>query len=83
MISVIAPQAGLKRMAARQRMQILNSGYSNYGASTTRKPLVGWLHAGGSSREDIEDNISILRQRSRDLYMGAPIATGEIGRAHV
>lgn len=78
MISVIAPQAGLKRMAARQRMQILNSGYSNYGASTTRKPLVGWLHAGGSSREDIEDNISILRQRSRDLYMGAPIATGAV-----
>lgn len=77
-IATVAPQMALKRIAARQKMQILNSGYSNYGASTTKKSLAGWLHAGGSSREDIEDNVSVLRQRSRDLYMGAPIATGAV-----
>lgn len=77
-IATVAPQMALKRIAARQKMQILNSGYSNYGASTTKKSLAGWLHAGGSSREDIEDNISVLRQRSRDLYMGSPIATGAV-----
>lgn len=77
-IAAVAPQMALKRMAARQKMEILNSGYSNYGASTTKKSLAGWLHAGGSSREDIEDNVSVLRQRSRDLYMGAPIATGAV-----
>ena len=77
-IAVVAPQMALKRVAARQKMQILNSGYGNYGASTTKKSLAGWLHAGGSSREDIEDNISVLRQRTRDLYMGVPIANGAV-----
>lgn len=77
-IGTIAPQAALKRVAARQKMQILNSGYSNYGASTTKKSLAGWLHGGGSHREDIEDNLVTLRQRSRDLYMGVPIANGAI-----
>lgn len=77
-IALIAPQMGLKRTAARQKMQILNSGYSNYGASTTKKSLIGWNYAGGSAREDISDNLAVLRQRSRDLYMGAPIATGAV-----
>lgn len=77
-IGTIAPQAALKRVTARQKMQILNSGYGNYGASTTKKSLAGWLHGGGSHREDIEDNLATLRQRSRDLYMGVPIANGAI-----
>lgn len=77
-IAVVAPQTALKRTAARQKLQILNSGYSNYGASVVKKSLAGWLHAGGSSREDIEDNVSILRQRTRDLYMGVPIANGAV-----
>ena len=73
-IATVAPETGLKRAAARHKMQILNSGYGNYGASTFKKTLAGWMYAGGSHREDIEDNIAILRQRSRDLYMGVPIA---------
>lgn len=77
-ITAISPQQGLKRAAARQRLQIMNSGYSNYGASHTKKSLLGWLHSGGSAREDIQDNLSTLRQRSRDLYMGVPLATGAI-----
>lgn len=77
-IATVAPQTGLKRAAARQKMEILNSGYGNYGASMTKKSLAGWLFSGGSHREDIEDNISVLRQRSRDLYMGVPIANGAV-----
>lgn len=77
-IAMIAPETGLKRAAARQKMQILNSGYGNYGASTYKKSLAGWLYAGGSHREDIENNLSVLRQRSRDLYMGMPIANGAV-----
>ena len=77
-IATVAPEAGLKRAAARQKMHILNSGYGNYGANLTKKSLAGWLFAGGSHREDIEDNISVLRQRSRDLYMGIPIANGAV-----
>lgn len=77
-IATVAPERGLKRAAARQKMQILNSGYGNYGANVYKKSMKGWLFAGGSHREDIEDNASILRQRSRDLYMGVPIANGAI-----
>ncbi len=78
-INAISPEKALKRQAARRKLEILNSGYSNHGASTTKKSLKGWLWGGGSSKEDIEDNITILRQRSRDLYMGgAPMATGAL-----
>lgn len=74
----MSPEAGVKRAAARRRIEILNSGYGNYGASHTKKSTLGWAFGGGSSKEDIEDNLSILRERSRDLYMGVPLATGAI-----
>ena len=41
-IATVAPRAALQRTAARQKMEILNSGYSNYGASTTKKSMIGW-----------------------------------------
>lgn len=77
-VMAVNPEKGLQRTAARHKAEILNSGYGNYGASTFKKSLAGWLFHGGSSREDIEDNLDILRQRSRDLYMGVPLATGAI-----
>lgn len=77
-IATVAPQMALKRLAARQKAEILNSGYSNYGASTSKKSLIGWNYAGGSWREDINDNLSVLRQRSRDIYMGVPIGRGAV-----
>lgn len=77
-VTAISPEKGLQRMAARRKAEILNSGYGNYGASTFKKSLAGWLFSGGSSREDIEDNLDVLRQRSRDLYMGVPLATGAV-----
>ena len=81
MVAVISPQKALERAQARrqlQRQQVTNTGYSYYGANTYKKELAGWAYQGGSSREDIEDNLDILRQRSRDLYMGVPLATGAI-----
>lgn len=77
-IAAVAPQFALKRAGARQKMRILNSGYGNYGANVTKKSLLGWNYAGGSWREDINENLPTLRQRSRDIYMGVPI-----GRAAV
>lgn len=77
-ITAVSPKAGLQRMAARQRLAILNTGYGNYGASATKKSMKGWIYGGGSHKEDIEDNLSTLRQRCRDLYMGVPVATGAI-----
>ena len=72
------PANGGKRAAARRKLDILDSGYGNYGASHTKKSLAGWLYGGGSAKEDIQDNLSTLRQRCRDLYMGVPLATGAL-----
>ncbi len=77
-IATVAPQFALKRAGARHKMQILNSGYGNYGASTTKKSLIGWNYAGGSWREDINENLPTLRQRSRDIYMGVPIGRSAV-----
>lgn len=78
-VGIFSPTSALKREVARQKLRaISNSGYSHHGASRTKKSLIGWLFGGGSAKEDIEDNIQVLRERSRDLYMGTPIATGAI-----
>lgn len=77
-IAAVSPQRAVKRAAARRKLEILDSGYSNYGASQTKKSLLGWLYGGGSAKEDIQDNLSVLRQRCRDLYMGVPLATGAL-----
>lgn len=77
-IGFFSPNAALKRQVARKKLDIINTGYSNHGASRTKKSLIGWLSRGGSVKEDIDDNLDLLRQRSRDLYMGTPIATGAL-----
>lgn len=77
-IAFVSPEAALRRAGARKRMQIMNSGYGNYGASHTKKSLLGWIYGGGSAYEDIQLNLSTLRQRSRDLYAGVPLATGAL-----
>lgn len=55
-----------------------NSGYSRHGASVMKTSLQGWITDIASPYEDIERNIETLRERSRDLYMGAPIASGAL-----
>lgn len=70
----------VRRSAARTALQFLNSGYGNYGANLTKKSRRGWEYHGGSSKEDIEDNIDVLRQRSRDAYMGVPVAASALKR---
>lgn len=77
-IATFSPERALKRALARRRLEVLNTGYSHYGASTTKKSLVGWISQGGTPDQDIVDNLPLLRERSRDLYMGVPIATGAI-----
>ena len=57
---------------------ILNKGYSEAGASYTRKALAGMKPNSGSPAEDINENLLTLRQRSRMLYMGAPLASSAI-----
>lgn len=77
-ICAISPKKGVERLAARRKVEILNSGYDNYGASTKKASLLGWNDHGGSVHEDVHKNLKKLRSRCRDLYMGAPMATGAL-----
>ncbi len=77
-IAAVAPQTAMKRAAARRKLKIIDSGYGNYGASRTKKSLIGWIYGSGSAHEDIEENLCVLRERCRDLYMGVPLATGAL-----
>lgn len=54
------------------------SGYSDAGASWTRRGLKGFTAWSGSPARDIDDNNLTLRQRSRMLYMAAPVATSAV-----
>lgn len=76
-IMTMAPVHAAKR-AARVALSVIKSGYGSYGANLTKKSMRGWMYHGGSAKEDIEDNIDILRQRSRDAYMGIPTATAAL-----
>lgn len=60
--------------------QIYNTGYSGGGASTKKNYSRGWDWRGGSHVEDINNNLSVLRQRSRDLWANAPIARAALLR---
>lgn len=83
-IEMINPGAALRRFEARQKLNAAtnllggDSGYGKHGASFAKKSLLGWLTRGNDADGDIVDSIETLRDRSRDLYMGAPIATGAI-----
>lgn len=59
---------------------VMAKGYSYTGASYTRKTLKGFTVESGSPNEDINANNYTLRQRSRMLYMGAPLATAALKR---
>lgn len=77
-VAVVDPVRAARRAAARAALSVINSGYGNYGANQTKKSMIGWNYAGGSAKEDIEDNLDVLRQRSRDAYMGIPTATAAL-----
>lgn len=53
-------------------------GYGAAGASYQRRALRGMIAKSGSPREDIDLNNQTLRERSRMLYMAAPIASSAI-----
>lgn len=78
LIMPFSPQTVLKRQQARKTIELINSGYSHHGASRQKKALMGWVSKGASPDEDIVENLETLRERSRDLFMGTPIATGAL-----
>lgn len=77
-IAIISPEKALKRTSARKALKVMNTGYSHGAASKQKKSMRGWISKGGSVKEDIEDNLETITQRSRDLYMNTPLATGAL-----
>lgn len=77
-ISFISPEKALRRQAARRTLDVLNTGYSESGASHRKKSLKGWQARSSSPQADIDMNLDTLRQRSRDLFMG-----GALGRSAI
>lgn len=82
-VQTISPEAGARRAIARKKIEILNSGYGSHGADVQKKRNRGWLAGGGSAKEDIEDNLDLLRRRSRDKYMGTPVATAAVNTKRI
>ena len=58
----------------KHRTSRVNKGYSETGASYTRKALKGFTAKSGSPNEDINYNLRTLRQRSRVLAMSGGLA---------
>ncbi len=65
-------------MKTKQRRTANVKGYSEAGASLTRRALKGFIPNSGSAKEDIDRNNYTLRQRGRMLYMASPVATSAI-----
>lgn len=68
-------QEAAKFVTATIKTSYKNSGYSHSGGSVDKRSLKGWIADSRSPVEDIDMNLFTLRQRSRSLYMGAPLAT--------
>ncbi|MDL2280333.1 phage portal protein [Selenomonadales bacterium OttesenSCG-928-I06] len=59
--------------------KILNTGFSETSASTTRSSLAGWNPVASSPDSDIIANLPTLRARSRNLRQGgAPLASAAV-----
>ncbi|WP_020621020.1 phage portal protein [Paenibacillus daejeonensis] len=81
-IAYFAPNRALRRAGARAKMNMLqqfsNSGYSHNGASRRKKSMQGWDSSSRSPQEDIGQNLQLLRERSRDLYMSGGIGAAAL-----
>lgn len=80
LVTAVSPERGLRRRLARTALEATASGYSHGGASRTKTSLKGWKSDSRSPQSDIDKNLDTLRQRSRDLYYNAPVATSAINR---
>lgn len=77
-IAYVAPRSAAKRVAARKALKVLNSGYSEGAASLAKRTMKGWNAYTASPDEDIDLNLFMLRNRTRDLFMNSPLARGAI-----
>lgn len=68
----------MNKQTSQRRPSPKAKGYSEAGASITRRALKGFTSKSGSAKEDIDWYNYTLRQRGRMLYMASPVATSAI-----
>ena len=73
-----SPVKDMQAGTATNIAKVVNSGYSDGGASRTKKSLKGMTAKSLNPENDINLNLPLLRSRSRSVYMTAPIATSAI-----
>lgn len=82
LIENVSPRTALKRESDRWKLETIrsfrNSGYDESGASRSKNSMKGWKARSLTPQEDIDSNLPTLRQRSRSLFMSAPLATSAI-----
>lgn len=64
--------------AGNQKPTVVNSGYSDGGASRTRSALRGYNPIKSSTKADIDVNLNTLRNRSADLASNSPLGASAI-----
>ncbi len=57
---------------------IAGTGYAHHGASLFKKNFAAWHASSGNADDDIVDSLDVLRNRSRDLFMGTSLANGAL-----
>ena len=77
-LEYFAPEKAVRRVAARNMIRVINTGYSEGGASMVKKSMRGWNARSASPAEDIDLNLQTLRDRCRDLYMNSPLGRSSI-----
>lgn len=79
LIAKVSPRWALSRESASLKFKALQAvNYANYGASGEKTATRGWRTKASSPDEDITQNLGTLRERSRDAYMGYPLAAAII-----
>ena len=84
-VDTFSPARGLRRRAALfkceeidrlRRFQARHERLGAYKGAGTSRVHHNWVSPGGSADADLIDDLTELRQRSRDLVMNDPLATG-------
>jgi capsid protein len=77
-IAFVAPGWGMRRARARAAAEVFNTGYSQHGASHTKKSMAGMARLRRRAGSRHRRKPPLLRERSRDLQMGEGIAAGAL-----
>lgn len=75
-ISLVSPEAGLRRLQARTQLAVAGQ---YLGARRDRRATQEWTPREGSPNDDLLGDLPMLRARSADLERNEPLAKGAIG----